>query len=187
MAQLVNEFPRNRAFSDDWLAWTNLCMGALCASRSRACSTSLYLLGEINFQKSNIFGVWLSLVERLVRDQEVGRSNRLTPTKTKSTPRECFLFCCGWVRFDSLFALRQKWRAPSERRRGELVHQRRAKCYEQLVAKSSCHLDHYWLTTDSLLKNYLYQTLDLRPKFWYNNVEYFSHRRQNTVVFTLPD
>ena len=26
------------------------------------------------------FGVWLSLVERLVRDQEVGCSNHLTPT-----------------------------------------------------------------------------------------------------------
>ena len=27
------------------------------------------------------FGVWLSLVECLVRDQEVARSNRVTPTK----------------------------------------------------------------------------------------------------------
>ena len=28
-------------------------------------------------------GVWLSLVERLVRDQEVGCSNHLTPTMKK--------------------------------------------------------------------------------------------------------
>jgi hypothetical protein len=30
----------------------------------------------------SMFGAWLSLVERLVRDQEVGGSNPLAPTKT---------------------------------------------------------------------------------------------------------
>ena len=28
-------------------------------------------------------GVWLSLVERFVRDEEVARSNRVTPTKSR--------------------------------------------------------------------------------------------------------
>ena len=40
-------------------------------------------------------GVWLSLVERLVRDQEAGGSNPLTPTKKKrqfSARRLSFLF-----------------------------------------------------------------------------------------------
>ncbi len=40
-------------------------------------------------------GVWLSLVERLVRDQEVGCSSHLTPT-TKST---CNLQVLFYIRF----------------------------------------------------------------------------------------
>ena len=41
-------------------------------------------------------GVWLSLVERLVRDQEAGSSNLLTPTKTKWRPSmTVFLFLVG--------------------------------------------------------------------------------------------
>ena len=38
---------------------------------------------EITLQLNipNTIGVWLSLVERLVRDQEAGGSNPLTPTK----------------------------------------------------------------------------------------------------------
>ena len=33
------------------------------------------------------FGVWLSLVERLVRDQEAGGSNPLTPTRKNDSNR----------------------------------------------------------------------------------------------------
>jgi hypothetical protein len=32
------------------------------------------------------FGVWLSLVERLVRDQEVASTNLVTPTRYKFKP-----------------------------------------------------------------------------------------------------
>ena len=40
------------------------------------------------------FGVWLSLVERLVRDQEAGSSNLLTPTtKHKVVCGVCVLAC----------------------------------------------------------------------------------------------
>ena len=40
------------------------------------------LLYKVNLMQLNIyFGVWLSLVERFVRDEEVGCSNHLTPTK----------------------------------------------------------------------------------------------------------
>ena len=43
----------------------------------------------VHFQACNLklkfnIGVWLSLVERLVRDQKVGCSNHLTPTKEKN-------------------------------------------------------------------------------------------------------
>ena len=41
-------------------------------------------IAKQNFHKKTKkhFGVWLSLVERLVRDQEVGCSNHLTPTRS---------------------------------------------------------------------------------------------------------
>ena len=37
------------------------------------------------------FGMWLSLVERLVRDEEVGGSNPLIPTKIQSSDSTCLL------------------------------------------------------------------------------------------------
>ena len=79
VAQLVNELPRTQALAmRDWLkriyAWE-------CAARVVVeLAPQLFFLGERYFNLIFIFGVWLSLVERLVRDQEVGRSNRLTPT-----------------------------------------------------------------------------------------------------------
>ena len=44
------------------------------------------------------FGVWLSLVERCVRDAEVACSNPVTPTKKQSTAKAvlCFLLCCAF-------------------------------------------------------------------------------------------
>ncbi len=35
-------------------------------------------------------GVWLSLVERFVRDEEVARSNRVTPTRLQA--KACFFY-----------------------------------------------------------------------------------------------
>ena len=79
MAQLVSEFPRNQALAMiDWLertyAWE--CVARVVVELALVLS----FLGESYLNSIYSFGVWLSLVERLVRDQEVGRSNRLTPT-----------------------------------------------------------------------------------------------------------
>ena len=73
-------------------------------------------------RKNKIFiGVWLSLVECLVRDQEAGGSNPLTPTsKTKAL---AFVFCCKriWTRAEVNDSLRRlsepRWQ--SRRRAGE--------------------------------------------------------------------
>ena len=55
----------------------------------------LSLIFKLKLTKENI-GVWLSLVERLVRDQEVGCSNHLTPTTGGAGPiigdRYCYFF-----------------------------------------------------------------------------------------------
>ena len=54
-------------------------------------------------------GVWLSLVERLVRDQEAAGSNPVTPTKKKTVKNRCNAYiygCCGgffYVLFLSVF------------------------------------------------------------------------------------
>ena len=92
-------FQEHKPFGAVRLAKTNLCMGVRSTSRSRACSNHPPFLGVIYFNLIFIFGVWLSLVERLVRDQEVGRSNRLTPTKkrTKQQLRSFFIQVAGLV------------------------------------------------------------------------------------------
>jgi hypothetical protein len=39
-------------------------------------------------KKREIFGAWLSLVERFVRDEEVARSNRVAPKFSQGSPKE---------------------------------------------------------------------------------------------------
>lgn len=39
------------------------------------------MIAPVSAGSKSPFGAWLSLVERLVRDQEVGGSNPLAPTK----------------------------------------------------------------------------------------------------------
>ena len=54
-------------------------------------------------------GVWLSLVERLVRDQKVGCSNHLTPTKWKQVVYTiCFLFYSIYLIGDSNTSRRRR-------------------------------------------------------------------------------
>ena len=47
------------------------------------------------------FGVWLSLVERLVRDQEVGCSNHLTPTRKITDGLPSVIFLPGMRNWDN--------------------------------------------------------------------------------------
>ena len=50
--------------------------------RARLSGRRFFSQEKTSNSKFNIyFGVWLSLVERFVRDEEVGCSNHLTPTK----------------------------------------------------------------------------------------------------------
>jgi hypothetical protein len=48
-------------------------------------SVCLVIAARLCYIDSFAFGVWLSLVERLVRDQEVASSNLVTPTYQKTT------------------------------------------------------------------------------------------------------
>ena len=50
-------------------------------TKTRASQAGLQKNGQNNrIEYNHSIGVWLSLVERLVRDQEAGGSNPLTPT-----------------------------------------------------------------------------------------------------------
>ena len=52
--------------------------------------------------------MWLSLVERFVRDEEVACSNPVTPTIPEALETELFLFCLSLIMIIKLlFRLRQ--------------------------------------------------------------------------------
>ena len=62
--------------------------------RSRAASVTLYYSNRVEYTYSHV-GVWRSSVARTVRDGEVVRSNRITPTiKYRNQSRFFFIPCC---------------------------------------------------------------------------------------------
>ena len=78
VAQLGERSERRRGRSKRGKAsGRDLPSGELRSNEDRGLVTT----GRARSAKKTNIGVWLSLVERLVRDQEVGCSNHLTPTK----------------------------------------------------------------------------------------------------------
>ena len=61
-----------------------------------------------NFKFNIYFGVWLSLVERFVRDEEAGSSNLLTPTKRTDGFGYLFFVLANRVGEDSNFTGRSQ-------------------------------------------------------------------------------
>ena len=55
---------------------------------TKECLTGI-MITVIRLIKDGFYGVWLSLVERSVRDAEVAGSNPVTPTKIIKTPCNC--------------------------------------------------------------------------------------------------
>ena len=50
--------------------------------------------GFIPLDKAKHNGLWLSLVERSVRDREVAGSNPVNPTISSLKSQNCTVFCC---------------------------------------------------------------------------------------------